>query len=103
MPKMLKRSPHFGQHVAHGAGEFFDFAGWEMPTHFSSLQQEAGACRNAAILFDGHAMGELHVQGPDALKAVQKLSVNDISKAKPGMIVYTSLCNEAGGMVDDLV
>ena len=39
MAKMLRRSPHFGQHVAHGAKEFFDFAGWEMPTHFSSLQQ----------------------------------------------------------------
>jgi aminomethyltransferase len=43
------------------------------------------------------------VQGPDALKAVQKLCVNDMAKAKPGMIVYTSLCNEAGGIVDDLV
>ena len=103
MAKMLKRSPHFGQHVAHGAKEFFDFAGWEMPTHFSSLQQEAQACRNAAILFDGHAMGELHIRGKDALKATQKLCVNDIAPAQPGMMVYTSLCTEDGGIFDDLV
>jgi aminomethyltransferase len=103
MAKMLKRSPHFGQHVAHGAKEFFDFAGWEMPTHFSSLAQEANSCRNAAILFDGHAMGELHIRGKDALKATQKLCVNDIAPAQPGMMVYTSLCTEDGGIFDDLV
>lgn len=103
MTKMLKRSPHFGQHLAHGATNFFDFAGWEMPTHFSTLEKEVAACRNTAILFDGHAMGELHIKGKDALKAVQKICVNDISKAKPGMFVYTSLCKEDGGIFDDLV
>lgn len=103
MAKMLKRSPHFGQHVAHGAKEFFDFAGWEMPTQFSSLAQEARACRNTAILFDGHAMGELHIRGKDALKATQKLCANNISAAQPGMMVYSSLCTEAGGIFDDLV
>jgi aminomethyltransferase len=103
MPKMLRRSPHFGQHVAHGAKEFFDFAGWDMPTHFSSLAREAEACRNAAILFDGHAMGELHVWGPDALKAMQKLCVNDLSRLKPGMLIYTGLCKDDGGIFDDLV
>jgi aminomethyltransferase len=103
MSKMLRRSPHFGQHVAHGAKEFFDFAGWEMPTHFSSLEQEAQACRNAAILFDGHAMGELHVRGRDALAAVQKLCVNDIASIEPGRLIYTSLCKEDGGIFDDLV
>jgi aminomethyltransferase len=103
MTKMLKRSPHFGQHLAHGAKTFFDFAGWEMPLHFSSMEKEVAACRNAAILFDGHAMGELHIKGKDALRAVQKLCVNDLSKAKPGMFVYTSLCTEEGGIFDDLV
>jgi aminomethyltransferase len=103
MAKMLKRSPHFGQHVAHGAKEFFDFAGWEMPAHFSSMAQEAKACRNTAILFDGHAMGELHIRGKDALKATQKLCANDIAPAQPGMMVYTSLCTEQGGIFDDLV
>ena len=103
MARLLRRSPHFGQHLAHGAKEFFDFAGWEMPTHFSSLAEEAKACRTTAILFDGHAMGELHIKGKDALKAVQKLCANDIGKAQPGMLVYTALCTEEGGIFDDLV
>ena len=56
MSQILKRSPHYGQHVAHGAKSFFNFAGWEMPEVFSSLEEEAKACREAAILFDGHQM-----------------------------------------------
>ena len=103
MANIFRRSPHFGQHVAHGAKTFFDFAGWDMPTHFTTLEDEAHACRNDAILFDGHAMGELHIKGKDALKAVQKLCVNDVAKAQPGMLVYTSLCTEDGGIFDDLV
>lgn len=103
MARLLRRSPHFGQHLAHGAKEFFDFAGWEMPTHFTSLVEEANACRNTAILFDGHAMGELHIKGKDALKAVQKLCANDVSKAQPGGLVYSALCTEEGGIFDDLV
>jgi len=101
--KILKRSPFYGQHVKNQPLEWFDFAGWEMPTHFTSLQEEVLACRNAAILFDGHAMGEFHIIGKDALKAVQKLCTNDIGKAVPGRIVYTSMCTESGGIFDDLV
>lgn len=103
MTKLLKRSPHYGQHARHNPKQFFDFAGWEMPTHFSSLEEEIKACRESAILFDGHAMGEFHIQGKEALKAVQKLCANDISKAKPGQLVYTSMCTEQGGIFDDLV
>jgi aminomethyltransferase len=48
-------------------------------------------------------MGELHIKGADALKAVQKLCANDLGRAKPGMMVYTALCTEEGGIFDDLV
>lgn len=101
--KILKRSPHFGQHVAYGAKKFFDFAGWEMPLHFSTLEEEVLACRNAAVVFDGHAMGEVHVKGPEALKAMQKLCANDISRVQPGRCTYTSMLTEAGGIFDDFV
>ncbi len=102
MADILKRSPHYGQHVAHGAKSFFNFAGWEMPEVFSSLEDEVAACRSAAVLFDGHQMGEVHIKGAAAHDAVQKVCANDI-KAEPGRCFYSSLCNEAGGMVDDLV
>jgi len=102
MTQLLKRSPHYGQHVAHGATAMFDFAGWEMPEHFSSMADEVKACRNAAVLFDGHAMGEVAVRGREAHRAVQRLCANDI-KAEPGRCFYTSLLTEDGGIFDDLV
>lgn len=102
MTKILKRSPHFGQHVAHGAKGFIDFAGWEMPEHFSSMAEEVKACREAAVLFDGHQMGEIHVRGKDAHKAVQKVCASDI-KPVPGRCFYSALLNDEGGIVDDLV
>jgi aminomethyltransferase len=102
MTKILKRSPHFGQHVAHGAKGFIDFAGWEMPEHFSSMAEEVKACREAAVLFDGHQMGEIYIRGKDAYKAVQKVCASDI-KPVPGRCFYSALLNEKGGIVDDLV
>ena len=102
MTKILKRSPHFGQHVAHGAKGFIDFAGWEMPEHFSSLEHEVKTCREAAVLFDGHQMGEIHVKGKGAHAAVQKVCAADI-KPETGRCSYSSLLNEKGGIVDDLV
>jgi aminomethyltransferase len=103
MAKLLKRSPHYGMHLKNNPKGLFDFAGWEMPTHFSSLEEEVRACREAAILFDGHAMGEFHIKGREALRAVQKLCANDLGKAQRGNLVYTSMCTESGGIFDDLV
>lgn len=103
MTKILKRSPHFAQHMKHNPKGTFDFAGWEMPTHFTSLEEEIKACRNTAIMVDGHAMGEVHIRGTDALMAMQKLCANDLSRARPGQCVYTSLCKPDGGILDDLV
>lgn len=102
MAKMLKRSPHYGQHVAHGAKGFMDFAGWEMPESFSSPEEEARACRESAVIFDGHQMGEIHVTGKDAHAAVQKLCSSNI-KPVPGRCFYSGVLNERGGFVDDLV
>ncbi len=102
MTDILKRSPHFGQHMAHGAKSFFNFAGWEMPEFFSSLENEVQACRSSAVIFDGHQMGEVYIKGKDAHRAVQKVCAADIQPV-PGRCFYSSLLNEAGGIVDDLI
>ena len=50
MTKILKRSPHYGQHVAHGAKGFIDFAGWEMPVAYgSSVEEHLAGRRQAAV------------------------------------------------------
>ncbi|MGI9385582.1 MAG: aminomethyltransferase family protein [Methyloligellaceae bacterium] len=102
MTNLLKRSPHYGQHVAHGARGFMDFAGWEMPEHFSSLEEESRACRESAVLFDGHQMGEIHIRGREANAGLQKVCASDI-KPVAGRCTYTGLLNDEGGFVDDLV
>ncbi|HEX2678352.1 MAG TPA: glycine cleavage system aminomethyltransferase GcvT, partial [Polyangiales bacterium] len=53
--------------------------------------------------FDVSHMGELHVQGPGALAAIDALITNDLSKAEDGQAVYTCCCNEAGTVLDDLI
>ena len=98
----MKHSPSFARHMT-SATHFFDFAGYEMPEYYTSMEEETKACRERVILFDGHAMGEVHLVGKDALAAMQKLCVADISRLRPGRCAYTSMCKEDGGIFDDFV
>ena len=66
----MKHSPSFARHMTL-ATRFFDFAGYEMPEYYTSMEEETTACRERVILFDGHAMGEVHLVGNDALAAMQ--------------------------------
>jgi aminomethyltransferase len=99
---LLKRTPLHAFHVAHG-GRIVDFAGWEMPVQYRSILEEHKAVRRAAGLFDVSHMGEVDVKGPDAGKFLQYLVTNDVAKLHPGRVLYTSMCHENGGVVDDLL
>lgn len=98
----LKRTPLYDFHVAH-KGRLVDFAGWEMPVQYRSILEEHKAVRRAAGLFDVSHMGEVDVQGPEALVFLQTLVTNDLSKMKAGRVVYSPMCDENGGVVDDLL
>jgi aminomethyltransferase len=80
-----------------------DFAGWEMPVQFTSVIDEHVAVRTAAGLFDVSHMGEIEVEGPDALALVQRVTCNDASRLVVGQAHYTGLLNERGGFVDDIL
>jgi aminomethyltransferase len=99
---LLKRTPLHAFHVAHG-GRIVDFAGWEMPVQYKSILDEHKAVRRTAGLFDVSHMGEVDVKGPEAGKFLQHLVTNDITKLYPGRVLYTSMCYENGGVVDDLL
>jgi aminomethyltransferase len=99
---LLKRTPLHAFHVAHG-GRIVDFAGWEMPVQYRSILEEHKAVRRTAGLFDVSHMGEVDVKGPDAGKFLQHLVTNDVAKLHPGRVLYTSMCHENGGVVDDLL
>ncbi len=99
---ILKRTPLFDFHVAHG-GRMVDFSGWEMPVQYRSILDEHRAVRRAAGLFDVCHMGEVDVRGPGALAFLQSLLTNDLAGMTPGRVVYSPMCNETGGVIDDLL
>jgi len=92
----------YQQHIAHNA-RMVDFAGWEMPIQYEGILAEHNATRARAGLFDVSHMGEISVSGPGAVAFINRLVTNDISKAVPGRAVYSPLCAEDGGTVDDLL
>jgi aminomethyltransferase len=97
----LKRTPLFPAHQKAGA-RFVDFGGWEMPVHYSSIVDEHQAVRQAGGIFDISHMGEVLVSGPGAGAFLNHVLTNDIAKLAVGQAQYTLLCNERGGVVDDL-
>ena len=98
---MLKRTPLFAAHQRLG-GRLIEFGGWEMPVQYSSIVDEHLAVRRAGGLFDICHMGEVAVSGPGALEFLNQLLTNDIAKLAVGQGQYTLLCNERGGVIDDL-
>lgn len=99
---MLKRTPLYDAHVSIGA-RMVAFAGWEMPVQYTGPIQEHLAVREAAGLFDVSHMGEIEVQGADALSLIQRVTTNDASKLENNQVQYSLLTNETAGVIDDLL
>jgi len=99
---MLKRTPLYEAHVSIGA-RMVEFAGWEMPVQYAGHIQEHMAVRLAAGLFDVSHMGEIEIRGADALALVQLISTNDASKLLDNQVQYSTMTNELGGVIDDLL
>jgi aminomethyltransferase len=79
------------------------FGGFDMPVQYAGILEEHRAVREAAGLFDVSHMGEFRVRGPQAQAFVQHLVTNDASKLTDGRAMYTVMCHEDGGAVDDLL
>ena len=97
----MKRTPLFSAHQRLG-GKLIEFGGWEMPVHYTSITDEHLAVRNAAGIFDISHMGEVRVSGAKAEAFLNQLLTNDARKLAPGQGQYTLMCNDRGGVVDDL-
>jgi aminomethyltransferase len=98
---MLKRTALFEAHQKLGA-RLIDFGGWEMPVQYTSIVEEHLAVRDAAGIFDISHMGEVTVSGARAAEFLNQTLTNDIRKLTPGLGQYTLMCNERGGVIDDL-
>ena len=98
----LKRTPLYAAHVAANA-KLVSFGGWEMPVQYTGgIRAEHEAVRHAAGVFDVSHMGEVQCSGPDAEGFLQHVLSNDVSKMAIGGAQYSMLCNEDGGVLDDL-
>jgi aminomethyltransferase len=97
----MKRTALYEAHKKLNA-RLIDFGGWEMPVQYTSIVDEHHAVRKGAGIFDISHMGEVMVGGPAAAAFLNHILTNDIRKLVIGQGQYTLMCNEAGGVIDDL-
>ena len=98
----LDRTPLYDWHVAHG-GRMVDFSGWSMPVQYTSIVEEHQAARSAVGLFDISHMGRLLIDGPDGGAFLDSLLTRSVADMLPSQIRYSLVCNEAGGVLDDVL
>jgi len=97
----LRRTPVHKAHVRRGA-RMVEFAGYDMPVQYTSIRAEHAAVRNAAGLFDVSHMGQIGFEGPAAVTAAEHLLTRPVATLRSGAVRYGLLCNEDGGIVDDV-
>jgi aminomethyltransferase len=97
------RTPLFAEHERLGA-RIVPFGGWAMPLHYGSQLEEHHAVRRGAGIFDVSHMQPVDVAGTGAAAFLRLLLANDVAKLKdPGKALYSCMCNDQGGVVDDLI
>jgi aminomethyltransferase len=97
------KTPFYDIHRSFGA-KMLNFHGWEMPLHYSSgIIDEHLNTRTNVSLFDVSHMGRFEVKGTDAYECLQTLVTNDLSKLDNNMALYSPICYENGGIIDDLI
>jgi aminomethyltransferase len=80
-----------------------DFGGWDLPQQYTSIRDEHLAVRKAAGLFDVSHMGRFRVTGAASFEFLQSVVTNDLGRIHRGMAQYNLLCNDDGGIVDDVI
>ena len=83
-----------------------EFNGWDMPVEYPSaggIIAEHNAVRTGVGIFDVSHMGDIRLHGPEALKAVQHISMNDASRLQIGQAQYSALLYPNGTFVDDVI
>jgi glycine cleavage system T protein (aminomethyltransferase) len=97
-----KRTPFHPRHVALGA-KMVPFAGHEMPIQYEGILAEHRTVRSGVGVFDVSHMGEIRLQGKGAAAYASRLVTNEAGALPEGKVVYTPMCLENGGIIDDLL
>lgn len=98
---MSERTPLFERHVELG-GRMVEFAGFSLPVYYKSIVDEHRAVRERVAVFDVSHMGQLVISGPGALASTERLLSCRVASLRVGAVRYGLLCNERGGVVDDV-
>lgn len=98
----LRETPLHDEHIALGA-KMADFGGWDMPIEYAGAVAEHGAVRGAVGAFDVSHMGYVEVRGPGATEWLNGVLVNDLDRITEGQAQYSLLCDDNGGVIDDLI
>ena len=84
--------------------KILEYAGYMMPINYKNgIQYEYNAIRNNVGVFDVSHMGEIFISGKDSKKILSKLTVNNIDNININQAQYTAICNENGGVIDDII
>jgi aminomethyltransferase len=101
-PPSVLKTPLNKFHHEH-SGHMVDFVGWEMPLYYAGLTQEHHQVRNSGGVFDVSHMGRVKVSGRHARKFLERLCTRKISDMQTGQCRYSLVCNERGGVKDDII
>jgi aminomethyltransferase len=96
------RTPFYDIHKSLGA-KIVNFHGWEMPLYYSGIMDEHINVRTNAGLFDVSHMGRFEIKGQHSFACLQKLITNDLEKLVDQQALYSPICYEDGGIVDDII
>lgn len=99
---MLRRTPFYDFHVSAGA-RMVEFAGWEMPILYQGITDEHVHTRASGSMFDVSHMGRLTFTGPQAMALLDRVLTRKIADQKVGQSRYSLVCNESGGVMDDVI
>ena len=100
---MGSKTPLYDKHVEAGA-RIVDFGGWDMPLNYGSQKEEHHAVRQKAGMFDVSHMTIVDLKGERVRDFLRYLVANDVARLQDaGKALYTSMLNEAGGVIDDLI
>ncbi len=99
---MGKRTPFYDFHVSAGA-KMVDFAGWEMPLLYRGIVEEHEQTRRSGSIFDVSHMGRLYLTGKEVPAFLNRVLTRDVSGQAIGQSRYSLVCNEQGGVLDDVI
>ena len=100
---LFKRTPlHYSQKT--DGGIFRTIGVWQRARYFSEnfdCKEEILNVRNNVGMLDASTLGKFRIHGPDALEALQRVYVSNMSRVKEGRIKYSAMCNDDGCVIDD--